>query len=108
MIGFGTITLAGGQGYIPTLGVLDTHRRCGIASRILAAMLERTRDVGIGEVVLEVRTRNVAARRLYEKHGFEAMGFRHGYYSDPPDDAVVMGWTGEATQLPRPNPPRFG
>jgi len=43
--------------------------------------------------MLEVRADNVAARRLYERHGFEEVSVRRRYYRRPGArdvDAVVM------------------
>ena len=52
--------------------------------------LDALKQEGAAEVFLEVRSENLPARRLYEKLGFAALGVRRGFYSAPPDDAVVM------------------
>ena len=39
---------------------------------------------------LEVRGSNLAARRLYEKNGFETVGKRKNYYEKPTEDAILM------------------
>ncbi|MCC7495250.1 MAG: ribosomal protein S18-alanine N-acetyltransferase [Fimbriimonadaceae bacterium] len=100
VVGFGSVTCIGEQAYIPTLGVLATHRQCGIGSRLLQALLAVARRMGAREVVLEVRVCNAAARRLYEQHGFEQVAIRRDYYEEPPDDAVVMrlAWEESATE----------
>lgn len=103
VVAFGTITCVGDQGYIPTFGVISTHRRCGIGSRLLAALLAHADRTGVAEVVLEVRIQNTAARAMYEKFGFRAVAIRRGYYTDPPDDALVMRWTRCGEQDPRPD-----
>ena len=41
-------------------------------------------------VFLEVRSRNEAALRLYQKNGYIQVGVRPGYYSDPVDDALIF------------------
>ena len=38
---------------------------------------------------LEVRESNIAARKLYEKAGFEPTGRRKSYYTDPLEDALL-------------------
>jgi ribosomal-protein-alanine N-acetyltransferase len=43
-----------------------------------------------GEVFLEVRESNTAARALYAKLGFSDAGTRPKYYSEPEESAVVM------------------
>jgi ribosomal-protein-alanine N-acetyltransferase len=37
-----------------------------------------------------VRADNLDAQRLYERHGFRAIGLRRGYYQPSRTDAVVM------------------
>lgn len=39
---------------------------------------------------LEVRSGNMAARRLYESQGFVPLGIRPDFYEKPKDDAVIM------------------
>lgn len=39
--------------------------------------------------LLEVRSTNVAARRLYETKGYEQLTIRKKYYRNPEDDAVI-------------------
>ena len=97
VVGFGSITCVNEQGYIPTLGVLATYRRTGLGSQLLQYLLAAASERGVEHVALEVRVHNVAARRLYEHHGFTSIGTRREYYQDPPDDAVVMRWTREGT-----------
>jgi ribosomal-protein-alanine N-acetyltransferase len=41
-------------------------------------------------VFLEVRSKNAAARALYNAYGFKEIGVRKGYYQNPSDDAVIM------------------
>lgn len=75
------------------LGDLAVHpdlRGRGIGSHLLASVLEETAAQGVREIYLEVRRSNGAARRLYERSGFEVVGVRRGYYASPPEDAVVM------------------
>ena len=41
-------------------------------------------------VYLEVRFSNTPAQKLYEKYGFEKLGLRKKYYTNPSEDAVLM------------------
>ena len=45
---------------------------------------------GAAVLQLEVRESNFAARRLYEKNGFEIVGKRKNYYEKPAEDAILM------------------
>jgi ribosomal-protein-alanine N-acetyltransferase len=75
---------------IQNLAVSPQERRRGIGAFLLALFLERVRREGCRRVFLEVRASNEAALRLYSGAGFERVGRRAGYYSDPKDDAVLM------------------
>ena len=44
---------------------------------------------GAVKMTLEVRQSNTAARNLYEKKGFQAVGKRAKYYTQPVEDAVL-------------------
>ena len=44
---------------------------------------------GADTVLLEVRSSNTAAIRLYEEYGFVKTGIRKGYY-DNKEDALIM------------------
>ena len=57
---------------------------------MLQAAFIEGRERGARSALLEVRASNLAARRLYEKHGFVVEGVRRRYYSHPPEDAVLM------------------
>ncbi|CAM5271203.1 Ribosomal-protein-alanine N-acetyltransferase OS=Streptomyces violarus OX=67380 GN=FHS41_002807 PE=4 SV=1 [Streptomyces violarus] len=43
--------------------------------------------------MLECRVDNVCAQKLYERFGFEVIGFRRGYYQPGNVDALVMRLT---------------
>jgi ribosomal protein S18 acetylase RimI-like enzyme len=61
-------------------------RRLRIASELLQT--EITSHAGIH--FLEVRESNTAARRLYERLGFQVVGTRPEYYENPPETGIVM------------------
>lgn len=64
-------------------------RRHGVGRLLLEALLsEIKRTYGDG-LFLEVRESNLAARALYRGVGFAETGLRNGYYSNPPENAVL-------------------
>ena len=76
---------------INNIAVHPEVRGKGLGEALLRHALERVRAEGAAFVSLEVRASNGAARRLYAKLGFEVFGIRKDYYSNPAEDAVVMG-----------------
>ena len=71
------------------VAVDPSRRRRGVASALLAEMLERAGH-GQGRYTLEVRTSNEGAIDLYRRFGFTAAGTRRRYYQDTGEDALIM------------------
>jgi ribosomal-protein-alanine N-acetyltransferase len=67
-------------GHIYTIDVLTRHRRKGVASRFLDELERILIDKGVKACYLEVRLDNVAARRLYKKHGYVEMERLRNHY----------------------------
>ncbi len=87
--GFVIFSLVGGEAEIYDLAV-DPKRRCsGTGGALVRYMLSLCESA-----FLEVRESNAAARRLYEKCGFTAVGLRKGYYQNG-ENAIVMTAEGE-------------
>ena len=86
VIGYGGLQNILGEGYITNIAVSTEFRRRGVASAILARMLEETLDF----LSLEVRAGNLPAIALYERFGFLPCGRRRGYYTNPDEDAIIM------------------
>ena len=77
------------EGYIDNIAVAADARRHGVASALLDVFC-RFGAVNLAFLSLEVRQSNAAAIALYEKHGFQRVGLRPGYYQHPREDAVIM------------------
>ena len=76
---------------INNIAVHPEFRGRGIGETVMTHILEKVRKAGAVFVSLEVRASNVPAHCLYRKLGFEILGIRKGYYTNPPEDALVMG-----------------
>jgi ribosomal-protein-alanine N-acetyltransferase len=63
-------------------------RRQGWGRALVAGATAAWRALGVSEGFLEVRSDNVAARRLYEEAGWSESGRRRSYYG-PGEDAVI-------------------
>ncbi|MCX7122790.1 MAG: ribosomal protein S18-alanine N-acetyltransferase [Gammaproteobacteria bacterium] len=57
--------------------------KTGCATQLLSEL-----STQFERIFLEVRVSNQAARRLYEKLGFQVQGLRKNYYAAPLEDAV--------------------
>ncbi|WP_254459021.1 GNAT family N-acetyltransferase [Xanthomonas sacchari] len=68
--------------------VMASHRRQGIAGRLLSQLIEQAHSSGIEALLLTVIADNLPARRLYEMAGFSVYGIeplairRDGRYHD--------------------------
>jgi len=71
------------------VGVAREHRRQGLASALLAALVTRSVSAGCSRVLLEVAPDNTAARAFYRCLGFVEVARRSRYYADG-RDALVM------------------
>ncbi|MFF3329390.1 ribosomal protein S18-alanine N-acetyltransferase [Streptomyces sp. NPDC002888] len=85
---------------IQTIAVARDHWSTGLGSRLLTELLKAATAFDCAEVMLECRIDNVRAQKLYERFGFEPIGFRRGYYQPGNVDALVM----RLTTLPERSP----
>jgi len=76
---------------INNVAVHPDFRGKGIGEAAMRLVLKEVREQSAVFVTLEVRVSNTPAVRLYEKLGFKALGRRKGYYTNPVEDAYVMG-----------------
>ena len=76
---------------INNVAVHPDFRGKGIGEAAMRLVLKEVREKGATFATLEVRVSNAAAVRLYEMLGFKILGTRKGYYTNPVEDAYVMG-----------------
>lgn len=90
VIGFAAMQWVLDEGYICNIAVMEEHRRKGAAHRLIDALCKTAGEQNLSFLTLEVRESNLAARNLYERHGFRIEGRRKNYYQSPPEDAILM------------------
>jgi ribosomal-protein-alanine N-acetyltransferase len=88
---------------LENLVVAESQRRRGLASELLRTLIASARERNLDRILLEVRESNQVARALYAKLGFQESGRRKGYYSQPPEDAIVLALTLNCTSAGAPN-----
>lgn len=90
VIGFGGIMIVADEAELLNIAVAESARGRGIATDILSRLITDVEEADCVRLLLEVRSNNIAAFSLYEKLGFEKLGIRKNYYSNPIDDAIIM------------------
>jgi ribosomal-protein-alanine acetyltransferase len=88
--GFAALRVVVGEAELDGIAVEARLRGAGVGERLLSDVIDALRAEGVARIVLEVRSRNAAARRLYERLGFAEEGLRRRYYESG-DDAVLYG-----------------
>jgi ribosomal-protein-alanine N-acetyltransferase len=89
LCGFVCAQAVAGEWEIENVVVAAGFLRRGIANELTRALIQRAKNEAASALLLEVRGSNLAARGLYEKHGFREVGRRPAYYKDPADDAIL-------------------
>lgn len=81
------------EAHLLNISVARPAQRAGVGGRLLRQLFDEARERGASQFFLEVRPSNEAAIALYQRHGFEPIGRRKGYYparDGGREDAIVM------------------
>lgn len=87
--GFAVIYTSGDEAELMDIAVHPDFRRMGIGEALMDTVISVCENEGIGRMMLEVRKSNINAINLYVKKGFEKVGERKNYYSDPMENAEL-------------------
>lgn len=87
--GYMGLSQIAGEGYVTNIAVLPQHRGKGIGSALLKHVISSCKN-NLEFISLEVRVSNNKAISLYEKFGFERVGLRKRFYTNPQEDALIM------------------
>jgi ribosomal-protein-alanine N-acetyltransferase len=93
IVGYAGLAAQGDLGDIQTIAVSRDLWGTGLGGQLLTELLRAATAFECAEVMLECRVDNVRAQKLYERFGFEPIGFRRGYYQPGNVDALVMRLT---------------
>ncbi|MFJ9311390.1 MULTISPECIES: ribosomal protein S18-alanine N-acetyltransferase [Streptomyces] len=91
--GYAGLAALGDLSDVQTIAVSREAWGTGLGSELLADLLKAATAFECATVLLEVRVDNLRAQKLYERFGFEPIGFRRGYYQPGNIDALVMRLT---------------
>ena len=90
LVGYAGLAASGDLGDVQTIAVRREQWGSGLGGRLLTELLRAATSFECAEVLLECRVDNIRAQKLYERFGFEPIGFRRGYYQPGNVDALVM------------------
>lgn len=79
-----------GEAYITNVAVFPEYRRLGIGETLIDAATSGAKARNCDFISLEVRISNVPAIELYKKEGYNIVGQRKNFYSNPTEDAYIM------------------
>ena len=88
--GFCSFWLVFDELHINNLAIRPGFRKLGMGTALLEHAMQTGARLGARRATLEVRRSNEAARRIYERLGFEVAGARRDYYMNPREDALIL------------------
>jgi [ribosomal protein S18]-alanine N-acetyltransferase len=93
LAGYFLVMLAVDEAHLLNISVRRDLHGQGIGRMQLDKVMSLSREKNMQSVLLEVRPSNERALAVYERYGFEQIGFRKGYYpadGGQREDAIVM------------------
>ena len=90
LLSYCTVTCVLDEAQIINVATNLAHRGKGIAAEVIKFVFDECKKRGIISISLEVRESNESAISLYEKLGFDRVGTRKNFYTNPRENALVM------------------
>ena len=90
VVGYGGMYSVMGEGYIYNIAVKRKYRKFGIGTNIVNELVNYSKNKNLKFLSLEVRKSNAPTINLYSNCGFEYVGNRKNFYTDPIEDAIIM------------------
>ncbi len=75
---------------INTVYIDPLFRRKGLGKLLLRQLLNLSQQNKVRRIILEVRSKNIGAIKLYQLIGFQEISRRKNYYHQPKDDAYIL------------------
>lgn len=88
--GFSVLYITAPEAELPDIVVAKEYQGKGIGKGLLQRTIDEASSKGVESIFLEVRVSNAPARGLYNSFGFEEIGTRKYFYSNPVEDAICM------------------
>ena len=88
--GFSVLYITAPEAELPDIVVSKEYQGQGIGRALLEYTISEAKAKKVETIFLEVRVSNAPARGLYDSFGFEEIGTRKYFYSNPVEDAICM------------------
>ena len=88
--GFSVLYITAPEAELPDIVVAKEYQGKGVGKGLLKRTIDEASSKGVESIFLEVRVSNAPARGLYDSFGFEEIGTRKYFYSNPVEDAICM------------------
>ncbi len=85
LCGYAGLSVSGSDADIQTVAVADSFQGKGIGRKLLNQLVDRSHELKVAFIFLEVRSDNVSALSLYSLFGFHEISKRTKYYADGTD-----------------------
>ncbi len=89
VVGYAFLSVILDEANINNIAILPEERGHGYGQWLLAHLIQIAKRRGVRVIMLEVRTSNTIAKKLYENNGFSYVAKREKYYNDG-EDADIM------------------
>lgn len=89
VVAYGGLMFVADEAHVTNIAVHPSHRRHGIANRLLGDLADAAITRGCRAWTLEVRASSTGAQELYRSFGFAPAGIRARYYEGN-EDAIIM------------------
>ena len=89
LVGFAGIIKICDESNIMNIVTKNSKRHLGIGSKLLEALILKSKEISCTSITLEVNEHNTYAINLYEKFNFKRIGLRKKYYNNT-DAAILM------------------
>lgn len=91
VVAYALLMIFAQEAHLANIAVDLKYRRSGIGTFLMDHLIEKAESENCRAMFLDVRPSNREAVSMYEnKYGFKVLYQRKGYYSSPPEDALVM------------------
>jgi [ribosomal protein S18]-alanine N-acetyltransferase len=99
VLGFMIYELHRNRLHLLNFAVADESRRRGVGGQMLDKLINKLSSQRRSRIMLEVRETNLAAQLFFRQRGFKAISVLRDFYDDTTEDAYLMQYSLEASEL---------